>query len=73
VDVLRIDPGSDLEESDGKVTAAGSLLAFEDQPWPSGPVQAGSAEVMVPLTPYHDWANRGPSTMRVWMPVLGAQ
>ena len=22
----------------------------------------------VPLVPYHRWANRGPSTMRVWMP-----
>jgi DUF1680 family protein len=22
----------------------------------------------VPLIPYHDWANRGPSTMRVWIP-----
>ncbi|MBD5784599.1 glycoside hydrolase family 127 protein [Cellulosimicrobium terreum] len=27
-----------------------------------------SVEVDVPLVPYHDWANRGPSTMRVWMP-----
>jgi hypothetical protein len=25
--------------------------------------------VEVPLVPYHDWANRGPSTMRVWLPV----
>ncbi|MFD2025438.1 glycoside hydrolase family 127 protein [Promicromonospora aerolata] len=24
----------------------------------------------VPLVPYHDWANRGPATMRVWLPVL---
>jgi DUF1680 family protein len=24
--------------------------------------------VDVPLIPYHDWANRGPSTMRVWLP-----
>lgn len=22
----------------------------------------------VPLVPYHEWANRGPSTMRVWIP-----
>jgi uncharacterized protein len=22
----------------------------------------------VPLVPYHDWAERGPSTMRVWLP-----
>ena len=24
--------------------------------------------VEVPLIPYHDWAERGPSTMRVWLP-----
>ena len=24
----------------------------------------------VPLVPYHDWANRGPATMRVWLPTL---
>jgi DUF1680 family protein len=70
VDTLRVDPGSDLEESDGAVRARGSLLTFEDRPWPTpGPVVSGSSEVAVPLTPYHRWANRGPSTMRVWMPV----
>jgi DUF1680 family protein len=68
--LLRVDPGSDLEESDGVVTAGGSLLSFADQPWPSKPALAGSSDVMVPLTPYHNWANRGPSTMRVWMPLL---
>ena len=70
VDTLRVDPGSDLEESDGALRARGSLLTFEDRPWPTpGPVVSGSSEVAVPLTPYHRWANRGPSTMRVWMPV----
>jgi DUF1680 family protein len=24
----------------------------------------------VPLVAYHDWANRGPATMRVWLPTL---
>ncbi|AXL13265.1 glycoside hydrolase family 127 protein [Microbacterium foliorum] len=24
----------------------------------------------VPLVPYHDWAQRGPSTMRVWVPTV---
>ncbi len=35
-----------------------------------GPGAAESAEETfeVPLLPYHDWANRGPSTMRVWIP-----
>ena len=26
----------------------------------------------VPLVRYHEWAERGPSTMRVWVPVVGA-
>lgn len=34
-------------------------------PGPESP--SGWADV--PLIPYHDWANRGPSTMRVWLPV----
>ena len=25
--------------------------------------------VELPLLPYHAWATRGPSTMRVWLPV----
>lgn len=42
-------------------------------PWHYGgpdPEPAGDGEVLeVPLVPYHDWAERGPSTMRVWLPV----
>lgn len=69
VDLVRVDPESGLEQSDGVVTSAGSLLAFEDRPWPTpGPVITGRSDVVVPLTPYHSWANRGPSTMRVWIP-----
>lgn len=26
----------------------------------------------IPLTPYQRWANRGPSTMKVWIPVFGS-
>jgi DUF1680 family protein len=36
---------------------------------PSEPAfDLASDAVDVPLIPYHDWANRGPSTMRVWLP-----
>jgi DUF1680 family protein len=70
VDNLRIDTGAELSESNGVVTAAGTLQTFEDRSWPSpGAVVSGRSDVMVPLTPYHRWANRGPSTMRVWIPV----
>jgi DUF1680 family protein len=70
VDTVRIDPDSALEESNGTVSAGGSLLTFEDRAWPeAGPVIAGRSDTVIPLRPYHDWANRGPSTMRVWIPV----
>jgi uncharacterized protein len=29
---------------------------------------AGEELDEVPLVEYHAWANRGPSTMRVWLP-----
>ena len=29
------------------------------------------ARAEVPLVRYHDWAERGPSQMRVWVPVVG--
>ncbi len=73
VDAVRVDPGAGLEESDGRVRAKGLLLDFEDRSWPY-PEDAEPAvsvkETTIPLTPYHDWANRGPSTMRVWIPVV---
>jgi DUF1680 family protein len=70
VDNLRIDPDSDLAVTDGVVTAAGTLQSFDDRLWPApGPYVSRRDDVMVPLTPYHHWANRGPSTMRVWIPV----
>ncbi|HET8958187.1 MAG TPA: beta-L-arabinofuranosidase domain-containing protein [Microcella sp.] len=30
--------------------------------------EADATPVEVPLVPYHEWAERGPSTMRVWIP-----
>jgi DUF1680 family protein len=41
-----------------------------DSPWPytAKPLTAESAARSVRLIPYHRWAERGPSTMRVWLP-----
>lgn len=71
VDSVRIDSNSGLEDNDGMVTAGGRILDLEERPWPYPDSVEGSTdemEVALPLTPYHDWANRGPSTMRVWIP-----
>jgi DUF1680 family protein len=38
--------------------------------WPYGAPDAAAEGdgILIPLVPYHSWANRGPSTMRVWIP-----
>ena len=56
---LRVDVVTPPREVDGVVT-----VSIVDQRTGAG------AEV--PLVRYHDWAERGPSQMRVWMPVAGA-
>ena len=40
-----------------------------DSGWPYGRVEATALSLgSVPLVPYASWGNRGPSTMRVWLP-----
>jgi DUF1680 family protein len=35
---------------------------------PDAATEGDEGPVEIPLIPYHDWANRDPSTMRVWLP-----
>ena len=56
-----LDPGRDLGvrmpgEENGRV-----LVTVRSR-------EAEAPPVEVPLVPYHEWAERGPSTMRVWIP-----
>ncbi|MDX3311809.1 glycoside hydrolase family 127 protein [Streptomyces sp. ME08-AFT2] len=43
-----------------------------DTRWPYAPLEQAAApageRADIVLVPYHSWANRGPSTMRVWLP-----
>ncbi|BAJ74409.1 uncharacterized protein conserved in bacteria [Microbacterium testaceum StLB037] len=57
-------------EKDGRVWVQLAHRAPVDEGWPYAPptpAATGDAEA-VALVPYHDWGNRGPSTMRVWIP-----
>ncbi len=75
VDMVGIDPGGDLEDASGAVTATGSLLDVRADGWPyrEFPDTGGpGGDLALPLVPYHSWANRGPSTMRVWIPQVHA-
>lgn len=70
VDEVRLDPTAPVEAAGAGAVARGARVALVERPWPyddASPAPA-QAPLDVVLTPYHGWANRGPSTMRVWLP-----
>ncbi|MEU4561208.1 beta-L-arabinofuranosidase domain-containing protein [Actinoplanes sp. NPDC023936] len=72
VDALRLDAEADLTDRDDGVEATCHVSPPADAAWPYGPARPEGAvgeRVPVMLRPYHDWASRGPSTMRVWLPL----
>ncbi|MFE3825626.1 glycoside hydrolase family 127 protein [Streptomyces sp. NPDC059092] len=83
VDAIRVDPTAEPEDAPGgpggaggAVVVAGDITAHgtqRDGAWPYRPLDAPAAPRAadrggIVLVPYHSWANRGPSTMRVWLP-----
>lgn len=68
---LRVPGGAEpVRGEDDLVRLELSEVAAVESSWPYG--QAASEPAgerrTVPLIPYHRWAERGPSTMRVWLP-----
>ena len=57
---LRVDAAAGLQDD-----AAGVVVATIVD-------ERSGIRAEVPLVRYHDWAERGPSQMRVWVPVAGA-
>ncbi|MFC8198570.1 glycoside hydrolase family 127 protein [Streptomyces sp. NPDC057298] len=80
VDAIRVDPSTEPEDgpdpAGATVVVTGQVTAHDtrhDGPWPYRPVDAPAAppaaeRTGIVLVPYHSWANRGPATMRVWLP-----
>ncbi|MGP3964051.1 glycoside hydrolase family 127 protein [Nonomuraea sp. 3N208] len=72
LDALAIDPLSAPRAEPGGALVRGLVPAHADRPWPYR-LSAASAEraewLDVPLRPYNSWAQRGPSSMRIWLPV----
>jgi hypothetical protein len=66
-DSIRTDPGGTTIEVERRVSAPG--------PWPYSPrPDAGEAErARARLIPYAEWANRGPATMRTWLPLAAGR
>jgi DUF1680 family protein len=70
---IAVDTSSAPVFHDGGVFVVGAKRTVHENAWPYGPVATSTApqcrESEVRLIPYHDWSNRGPSTMRVWIPI----
>ena len=63
-------PSAPLSGSNGRVFARLRARTAPSAEWPYGEPDAAAEGdgIPIPLVPYHSWANRGPSTMRVWIP-----
>ncbi|MEW1717944.1 beta-L-arabinofuranosidase domain-containing protein [Streptomyces sp. NPDC093109] len=78
VDAVRVDPSTSPQDGPaGTVLAPGALTVRNRRPdpsWPYTPPEEAPAPAErrseIVLVPYHSWANRGPSTMRVWLPTV---
>jgi hypothetical protein len=72
VDVVQVDTATAPVERDGAVIVSGELVEPPQASWPYGSQVSldpkARQAVEIPLRPYHSWAERGPSTMRVWLP-----
>jgi len=77
LDLVAVDVAAGLSDrTSGQAPAGGAVLTTEvgvvevpRQPWSFGsgaPTVVGRRSLS--LIPYHSWANREPSTMRVWLP-----
>lgn len=75
---VRLDPARPPQEIGDRVVVRLRHRPVATRQWPYGPAASqpmaaadddDGEELVVPLVPYHEWAERGPSTMRVWLPV----
>jgi DUF1680 family protein len=70
---LTVDASTPPAEHDGRVWVTLTPVAAREADWPYRPElipddTADGPTVTAPLVAYHDWARRGPSSMRVWIP-----
>jgi DUF1680 family protein len=70
VDDAVLDAEVAPRDADGRVLVRLAHRVSGDGPWPYATAPAGSAAepADVALVPYNEWAERGPSTMRIWIP-----
>jgi DUF1680 family protein len=72
VNEVRVDTAVPPQDRGGVPHVRVGTVPESDPAWPYGTAPADTDRPQmreVPLVPYHSWGNRGPSTMRVWLPV----
>lgn len=75
LDQVRVDPTIAPREQDGAVLLRGNSATLTAPAWPYGDREdlgerLDSDCLDIPVIPYHRWANRGASLMRVWIPTV---
>jgi DUF1680 family protein len=74
VNEVTADPGSVTEDGDGTVIDVYRRSGVAGEwPYSAKPASEEGERARARLIPYHQWANRGPSTMRAWLPLAGAK
>jgi DUF1680 family protein len=70
VNDVTADPDSIVTDETG-TTIEVRRRTMDPAPWPYFPRPSGPAaeRARTRLIPYHEWANRGPATMRAWLPL----
>ncbi|HEX3515932.1 MAG TPA: beta-L-arabinofuranosidase domain-containing protein [Trebonia sp.] len=74
VNEVTADPGSIADDGDGTAIDVFRRMLDKEE-WPYSPELQGreGERARARLIPYHQWANRGPGTMRAWLPLAGSR
>lgn len=73
VNDVVVDTAQPPTDRNGRTIVSAALIQTAEPGWPYGEAAAATQRTPakeVELLPYYQWANRGASTMRVWMPDL---
>ena len=71
---ILVDPSTRLRDEGDRVLVARRAAAHRDTAWPYAEADAAGrggrpgGDLDLALIPYHRWGEKGPSTMRVWIP-----
>ncbi|HEY0933030.1 MAG TPA: beta-L-arabinofuranosidase domain-containing protein, partial [Trebonia sp.] len=73
VNDLTADPASiSTDETGASIDVYRHRAGHGGWPYQAGPEQPGGEPARARLIAYHEWANRGPATMRTWLPLAAS-